>query len=171
MSTPLLQRTVMHVRVLSLIKRIMGFGIVFERVAPVAEARCDYAIDRGSVGVTCHVVARASEPIVLYVMNELSADVFGVATMAGRRVGLPSGWEPLSQDDEAPWFCCNDKAVRFTVRGLNATPTLTVRSFWGREKAPGISWAGFEYEFELSSKLSDVTLRYDVAVDEEGGLS
>jgi hypothetical protein len=164
MSRPLLQRTLMHVRILAFVKRLLGLGIALEQVPPVASARVLYAIDGRGVRVAARLAASSHATTVFYVMNELSADAFGAAVKAGRRVRVPSSWEPLDPAGDSPSFCCEARALRFTFGGAQATPGVPVRSFWGREHAPGINWAGFELELEVSGQPRDVKVRYDVAV-------
>lgn len=171
MSTPLLQKTLMHVRVLALVKRILGLGTTIEAAPQVAAARCDYQIGRRGVAVTCRLTTAKRTPVTCYVMNELSADTFQSAVQAGRKVRPPSGWEPLDQGGDALWLASDARNLRFTVQGARVTPAVPVRSFWGREKAHRISWAGFEIELELGNDLRAVTLSYEVALREPEGRS
>ena len=120
MGGSLLQKTAMNMELTVFIKRFLKIGLLFERVSPVAYARCEYETKRRGIGVKCSVQMNITGDAKVYLMNEFSADHFSTAVRSGKQAGMPLGWEKISRCGAVPWFYCNEKKIGFSVQWMQA---------------------------------------------------
>jgi hypothetical protein len=169
MSGSLFQKTIMNLKLIVFIKKILGLGICFEHVNPVATATCEYTIKNTGVSVKCSVKTIRDEPAKFYLMNEFSADFFHSAVRNKKIAAAPSGWKKIDTLKEFPWFYNPEKNIGFTVNAPEVSGNIPVDLYWGMEKADGISWAGFEYEANIKGiESKGLSMNYELVLSEQG---
>lgn len=103
----------------------------------------EYLWGSGDVRVECVVSCPADWRGRICVLNELAADVLDSAAMDGGPQPLPSGWVELPLKAPIPVLVSSAQGLRMSVADFQETSGRPVRLFWGRERGPGLNWAGY----------------------------
>ena len=123
-------------------------------------------IHDGRIDVSCTVGRLHPGVRKIYVLNELGADCFTHSLRGGKVDRPPSGWEPLPPAMPTAALYDPVRRLSFFIGALDGPPNVPVRVLWGRERGPGLCWAGFEFELNVGGTARKrIALRYTVCIE------
>jgi hypothetical protein len=163
MASPLLQKTVLNLRLFQILKKTMKAGSFLKDVPSLAEAVFEYKILDNKISVHGKIDSLDGFLPSIFLMNEFSAAFFNKGLVRDQVVAPPSGWEKLPKDEGIPWLYSEKTRLCFQAGNFSSTPEVSAKALWGMENAGELCWAGFEYELNLRRlKIKSISIQYDV---------
>ena len=163
MASPLLQKTVLNLKLLHMIRKTLKVESFLEEVMPLAEAVCDYKILGNKISVHCQIDSSDGFLPSIFLMNEFSATFFNKGLVRDQIVAPPSGWEKLPKGEDTPWLYSEKSRLCFQAGNFRSTPEVSAQALWGMENTDDLCWTGFEYELNLRRlKIKSISIQYDI---------
>ena len=91
-----------------------------------------------------------AEPVdKIFVMNELSGNLFDQGVVGGKNSPPPSGWQKTKDDSQ---LYSKLYQISFAAKEINKPENLKTQLYWGREADKDHCWAGFIYQLHCETR-------------------
>lgn len=149
----------------TILRKTLNLRCHFEKAQPLVLAIFQYTFHNSKVDVKCTIKRLKKNLNRIFILNELGADFFNSAFIREKKASLPSGWNYIADNPFDYSFFSPEKQKRFYISKISIPPNLHTKFLWGREKAPDLCWAGFEFEFEMNGySKNPVMFEYSVEI-------
>lgn len=147
------------------LRKTLNLHCHFEKAHPLAKIVFQYTFHNSNVDVKCTIKKLEKKLNRVFVLNELGADFFNSAYVGDRKVPIPSGWNYIEGNPFEHSFLYPEKNKYFYISKMSIPSSIRAKFLWGRERAPDLCWAGFEFEFEMNGHgMNPLSFEYSVAI-------